>query len=94
MIPNTHKVPAALWKKFGSDKAKKVYNDIMKQSLPNQEATIHPDTKKLSKEHWETICHNMACYAAWAIDDDPMEKGDLIETENSKGDVVKKTKAK
>lgn len=68
MIKNTYKAPVGVWSKFKSDEAKKIYNGVMKQSLTNQPQTIHPETEAIPLEQWKTICHNMACYAAWSLE--------------------------
>lgn len=95
MIKNTYKVPVKLWKKFKTDASKKLYNDVMKQMLPNQQFTIHPKTPKIPKDQWGTICHNAACYAAWSLEGDVLKKGDNVESVDMRtGKTLKVSKAK
>ncbi len=73
-------MPSKLWSGFSVD-AKKVYNEVMKQALPNQWNTIHPKQIILSSDEWETVCHNFSCYAALSVDKKPIEKGTPVYTE-------------
>jgi hypothetical protein len=83
-------VPQKLWTKF-KENGQLVYNDVMEQSLKNQELTVHPKTN-LTKEEWSTICHNMSCYAAWSVSKNKLQKGDLVIDVNKKGVEVKNRK--
>ena len=94
-IKNKHKVPVKLWKKFKTPASKKLYNDLMDQMLPNQQFTIHPKTPKIPAAQWGTICHNAACYAAWALEGDKLKKGDNVEYVDMRtGKTLKVQKAK
>jgi hypothetical protein len=45
----------------------KLYKTIIK-SLPQQSViNAHPKTTLLDKNSWKTVCHNLACYAAWSL---------------------------
>lgn len=68
MITNKYKVPKVLWRKFRTQQARQVYNDVMEQSLKNMDITVHPAMDNaISQDEWCTICHNMACYAAFSV---------------------------
>lgn len=91
--PNKYKVPLKMWRKFKEHKA--LYNAIMDQMIPNQDLTTHPKTPKIPDGQWSTICHNSACYAIWALQKQPIKKGDIVEAINMKsGNVVRKHKVK
>jgi predicted protein tyrosine phosphatase len=77
-VKNKHKVNQALWNKFKGDAAKKMFNDVMDQSLKNQAITTHPETPLMRDAQWRTICFNMACYAAWAVTNDALKKGAVV----------------
>lgn len=65
-VPNPYKVPAKLWKGFGS-KGQVVYNGVMEQSERiKQRILIHPQQRTVGMEKWGTTRHNFACLAAWA----------------------------
>jgi hypothetical protein len=66
MVKNKYKAPAKIWKGFKTESARQMYNDVMEQALKNFSITRHPETA-MSQVEWETICHNMATYAAWAL---------------------------
>lgn len=94
MVKNKYKIPANLWKKLNGDPAKKMYIAVMDQMLPNQDLTTHPRTPKISHAQWTTICHNAACYAAWALTGEELVKGEIVESVNMKtGKVIKMSKA-
>ena len=90
MIKNKYKVPLKMWTKF-KEAGQLIYNDVMDQSLKNQELTVHPNTY-LPKDEWATICHNMACYAVWAVSENKLKKGDTVIDINSKGKEVRSRK--
>lgn len=92
-IKNKFKVNKKLWSKFKTEAARKTFNDVMEQSLKNQEITTHPDTKPMKKEEWKTICWNMACYAAWSVRDEKLKKGAIV-IDIKNGKVVKRRVAK
>ena len=77
-----------------TQEAKNLYNTIMDQMVPNQAITIHPKTPKMPANQWFTICHNSACYAAWALNKQPLVKGDTVEDISKLGKTVKVHKAK
>lgn len=92
-VKNKYKVPLKMWRKFKEHKA--LYNAIMDQMMPNQDLTVHPKMPKMPQGQWSTICHNAACYAIWALQKDPLKKGDLVEGLNMKnGKTLYKKKAK
>ncbi len=94
MTKNKYEVPQKLWKSFKTQEAKKVYNSVMDQMVPNQPLTIHPKTTKMPANQWFTICHNAACYAAWAIIETPLTKGDIVLDIDKSGKTVTTKKAK
>ena len=77
-----------------TQEAKKLYNSIMDQMVPNQSITVHPKTPKMPANQWFTICHNAACYAAWALNKEPLVKGDTVEDIDKNGKSVTIRKAK
>lgn len=81
-VKNKYNVPLKMWRGFKEHKA--LYNAMMDQMLPNQELTKHPKTPKIPHDQWTTICHNSACYAIWALQKTPLEKGDTVELLNMK----------
>ncbi len=85
-VRNKYQVPLKLWKEFKTPASKKIYNNVMKEALPNQKATLSPTTKPLTETQWRVICHNMATYAAWALAGKPVHKGTEIKREASSGD--------
>ena len=92
-IKNKHKVNKALWNKFKTDAAKKIFNDVMEQSLKNQGVTSHPEMPKMTKEQWHTLCWNFSCYAAWSVRNEKLEKGAVV-IDMIKGKEVKRQIAK
>lgn len=71
MIPpkNTYKVGGVLWKKFTNEQ-KVMYNAVMAMSpLSSREFMQHPTEPSLTKDAYQTIRHNFACLAAFAIKD-------------------------
>ncbi len=66
-IVNKHKA-TKIWSSFKSDAAKKMFNDVMDKSLKLQGSISHPDMVEMPHEQWQTICWNMACFAAWSVD--------------------------
>jgi hypothetical protein len=93
MVKNKYNVPLKMWRKFKEHKA--LYNDIMDQMIPNQSLTTHPKTPKIPDGQWTTICHNAAVYAIWALQKQPLKKGDTVEHLNMKtGKTIKLSKAK
>ncbi len=95
MIKNKYKLTKGLWSQMKSDLSRRVFNKVMDQALKNQALTIHPRAPKASPAQWSTTCINMALYAAWAIDKEPLVPGQIIETVNpNNGKVIKETKFK
>jgi len=62
-IHNPFKCPMRIYKKF-SHKQRIMYN-IMRMYTKDEMSPIH----KMTDEHFDTISHNLACMAAWAIED-------------------------
>lgn len=90
-VPNTHKVPKKLWNGFGSDKARRAYNDIYSKTLKNQAIIVHPKAVWIDEEHWKTLCHNFACLAAWAVGEQPfLEKHAVVKDVDKTERVVRK----
>lgn len=94
MIKNKYEVPQKLWKSMKTQEAKTLYNSMMDQMVPNQSITVHPKTPKMPANQWFTICHNAACYAAWALAKAPLIKGDTVVDIDKKAETVKVHKAK
>jgi len=89
-MTNKYDCPSKIWRKF-SDAAKKIYNEVMSQSLKNQDITCHPKGDEIGKDEWHTICHNFSCYAAWAFDGESLRKNDeVIDIRTSTGKKVKR----
>jgi hypothetical protein len=63
---NIYKVPVKLWKSFG-ETGQKAYNGVMQQSEMKIEFIAHPKMPPMAMEHWATLRHNFACFAAWAV---------------------------
>ncbi len=78
MVKNKYKSPVKVWKGFKTESARQMYNDVMDQALENFSITAHPETYMLPQEEWKTICHNMACYAAWALRRQCLTKGSIV----------------
>lgn len=93
-IHNKYNCHTKLWMKFKSNEAKKMYNDVMGQMLKNQSITCHPAMPKMTDDQWLTICHNASCYAAWAVRDEKLEKGNIVISITDTGKEVKKQKFK
>lgn len=62
-MENRHKVPKALWNKFG-EIGQIAYNNIMWQA--DMRIMNHPSAK-ISAEEWETTAHNFATLAAFEV---------------------------
>ena len=90
MIQNKYKVPKSLWDKFRTEQARQVYNDVMEQSLKNQAVSTHPAADYMHEDYWRTICHNMACYAAFSVSGNKITKGVIVQDFKNKK-VVKET---
>lgn len=78
IVKNKYKCPPAIWKKMRTDKARKIYNDVMAQTLKNQSIVIPPKMPVIFWEHWYTICHNFAYFAVCAYQNEPLRKGDEV----------------
>lgn len=94
-VPNTHKIPLKLWRTFKTDEAKKTFNTVFDRTLHNQTLVVHPKATWIKDEHWQTICHNFACIAAWSKAGDAiLKKGSVVrDVVTRTGKVVKKYKA-
>ena len=94
-IPNKYKVTLKLWASFKGLDAKRVYNRMMDFMLHNQSFVIHPKMEKIPPHQWHTICHNAACTAAWAVNNDHLKRGDMLTDVNLRtGKEVKVNKIK
>lgn len=69
-VKNVHKVPKSLWSTFTSDLSKRVFNDTLSETKDIQEELIHPEQPIMEKEQWITVCWNIACHAAWSVDNE------------------------
>lgn len=88
-IKNIYKCNSKLWNKF-SELSKEIFNDVYAQAINNQGISTHPKTK-LPQEEWKTIVYNLSVYAAWALDEIPLKKSDIVEDINVKTNKVVKT---
>lgn len=69
-IKNIHKAPKTLWKTFTSNTAKRVFNETLSETKDIQEELTHPKQLIMDKEQWKTVCWNIACHAAWSVDNE------------------------
>jgi len=61
-----------------TEKARKIYNDMMAQSLKNQGIMSHPKMPILVWDYWHTLYHNFAYFATCAYQNEPLRKGDEV----------------
>lgn len=64
---NTHKVAPVLWRKWERYQ-RSLYNLMFESTVADQSIFLHPKTKPLPVEQWNTICHNVACQAVWSAE--------------------------
>ena len=67
IIENKYNCSKPIWRKF-SNEQKLLWNMIMDCTLYSQKLIAHPQSPVLQHSHWETICYNIACEAAWALE--------------------------
>lgn len=66
-VRNKYKVQKYLWRNFGYDQARYVFNHVYGTMRAGQEMLTHPAHLMEKKEVWKTTCWNAACEAAFAV---------------------------
>lgn len=62
----------------------RVFHEVFALAMTNQTAFSHPEALRMPDEHWRTLCHNFAFWAATSSNGDDMtvrdENGAILMT--------------